>query len=91
MNPQALPGWLIRLAVMLATPTMACFGYYAAEGLPESQSALVLPVMLSYPLALVGLIGVAACLLGGQRSGARLWLSGLSFVLPTAFVLFVRR
>ena len=81
---------LVRLAVMLLVPTMACFGYYTLDGLDPARSAWAIPAVLSYPAALVGLIGMVSTLRVPQPSRARFVLWSLCLVLPVALLLWLR-
>ncbi len=60
MSAPNLPQWLTRLVVIIALPTIACFGFYSIDYLDQENSYLILPTILSYPLALIGLIGLVS-------------------------------
>ncbi len=81
---------LVRLAVMLLVPTMACFGYYTLEGLDPARSAWAVPAVLSYPTALVGLLGLVSTLRAPQPTRVRLLLWSLCLMLPVALLLWLR-
>ena len=44
-----LPQWLVRLAVVVAVPGMACFSYYSLAYLGDEHASWSLPVLLAYP------------------------------------------
>ena len=90
MNMPNIPQWLIRAAVAVAVPTIACFGYYSLESLGDDKGPWTLPVILAYPMALIGLIALAAQLLSPSRSKLVLWLSALCIVMPILFLFLVR-
>ena len=90
MSMPELPQWLVRLAVVVAVPTIACFGYYALADLGAERSSWAVPVVLAYPTALIGLVGLAGALMAPQRSRAKLWLSALLFVVAALFLVLVR-
>ena len=85
-----LPQWLVRLAVVVAVPGMACFGYYSLVYLGDEHASWSLPVLLAYPAALIGLVSLASALLSPQPSKRRLWLSAFCFIMPVVFLLVVR-
>jgi hypothetical protein len=90
MNTPDLPQWLVRLAVVVAVPTMACFGYYSLETHGDARGYWTLPVVLAYPAALMGLIAFVAALTSRRRSRGKLWLSALCFIVPSVFLLLLR-
>jgi hypothetical protein len=52
------PQWLIQLVVVMMLPTVTCFGYYSLEYLGEDKATWALPVMMAYPVALIGMVGL---------------------------------
>jgi hypothetical protein len=87
-SPNKLPA-LARLTVMLLVPTMACFGYYTLDGLDPARSAWAIPAVLSYPAALVGLLGLVSTLRAGQPTRVRVLLWSLCLTLPVALLLWL--
>ena len=90
MNNQKIAALILRLATWLALPTVGCFGYYSVVALGTDNNGSLLPVILAYPTALIGAIG-----LGGQiffprrtRSKVRVWT--LVLVLPLTLLVLVR-
>ena len=81
---------LIKLAVIIAVPTMACFGYYTLDALPDSKSAWAVPAVLAYPAAVCGAIGLVAALRAPQRSTRMLALWALCIAAPCALLLWLR-
>lgn len=90
MVPRAASLWLLRIAVAIAISTIACFGYYSLAYIDQEQSAWTLPVVLAYPIALAGLIGIAAALMSERRANLLLWLALLCFLVPAVFLLMLR-
>ena len=88
-SPAPVQG-LVRLAAVIAVPTMACFGYYTLDALDPSRSAWAIPAVLAYPLALIGLIGLVASLRTARPSRARLALWALCVLAPLALLLWLR-
>lgn len=88
-SPNKLSG-LVRLAVMLLVPTMACFGYYTLDGLDPSRSAWAIPAVLAYPTAVVGLLGLVSTLRMPHATRTRwvLWL--LCLVVPVVLLVWLR-
>ena len=81
---------LVRLAVAVAVPTMACFGYYTLDALGEARSAWAIPAVLAYPLALIGAVGVVLALRAPQRHNGVLLLWSLCVAVPTALLIWLR-
>ena len=69
---------------------MACFGLYSLDRSGNNSSAWSSLVILAYPLAIIGLVGVAAVLTSPKRSTPLLWLSAACVVVSVVFLLFVR-
>ena len=88
-SPHPLPG-LVKLAVVIAVPTMACFGYYTLDGLDPDRSGWAIPAVLAYPLMLVGVVGLATSLRSARPSRSRLALWGLCVLAPLALLLWLR-
>lgn len=80
---------LLRLAVALALPTMACFSYYTLNDLNEATGPSPLLVSLAYPLAIVGVIGIAAIWVSKRRSPVLLILAAVCFALPTSLLIYL--
>ena len=81
---------LIKVAVMIVVPTMACFGYYTQGALPESKSAWAIPAVLAYPAAVIGVIGWVAALRPPRRSRRVLVLWALCVAVPSVLLLWLR-
>jgi len=90
MNARSAPSWLLRAAVALAVPTIACFGYYSLAYVDQEGSAWSTLVILAYPTALIGLVGVVAVLVSRRRSRALLWLAFVCLAVPLVFLLVLR-
>ncbi len=90
MTTPRLPEWLVRVIVVLAIPAVACFGYYALEDAGEAQSAWGPAVILAYPMALIGFIGLAMALLSPSSSRLKYGLWTLCILVPALFFLWVR-
>ena len=88
-SPARLQG-VVRLAVVIAVPTMACFGYYTLDALDPRRSAWAVPAVLAYPLALVGLIGLVTSLRTARPSRTRLALWSLCVLAPLVLLLWLR-
>ncbi len=78
------------MIVVVAIPTVACFGYYSLDGLGEDQGVWGLAVILAYPTALIGFIGLAMALLSPRSSRLRYGLWMLCILVPVIFLLWVR-
>ena len=84
-----IPPWLIRLVIVVALPTLMCSAYYSLARLNDSQSHLVLPVIIAYPIALIGLIGFMKTYspLADDKSKRYLWT--LCTIIPVLFLLTI--
>ena len=85
-----LPEWLIQLVIIVSLPTVSCFGYYSLEFLEEKKSMVVLLVIISYPVALIGLVGLFRSLISPERTKLALSFWGLCLIMPTIIIIWVR-
>ena len=88
------PSWLLALAVILALPTLACFGWYTQQQQGATPGSALWTLAL--PLSLIGLIGFCrACLTArsSRPAGSRraLWLWATFAVAPLAALLWLWR
>jgi len=90
MNTPNLPQWLVRIIIIVAIPTIACSGYYSLQHLGEKESVWTTPTLLAYPIALIGIIGLATALSSPQSSRLKIGLWTLCLAIPIAFLLLVR-
>jgi hypothetical protein len=90
MNTIRLPQWLIQLVVVVALPTVTCFGYYSLEYLGDDEAIWGLPVMLAYPVALIGMVGLFRTFRSSRRSSRALLLWTLCIIVPGALLLWLR-
>jgi hypothetical protein len=81
---------LVRLAVVIMVPTMACFGYYTLDALDDRRSAWAIPAVLAYPAALIGLVGLVSTLRAARPTRTRLALWALCVVAPVVLLLWLR-
>jgi hypothetical protein len=87
-DPKSL---IVRLAIAVALPTIACFGYYALDDLAPEHSAWAVPVVLAYPLLLIGVVGCVAQWVAPQkRSAVLMGLSVACVALPALLLWAVR-
>jgi hypothetical protein len=90
MRPRSTT-FLLRLAIAVALPSVACVGWYSLDDLRPEHSAWAVAVVLAYPLLL---IGVAGCVMQWSAPERRsTWLLGLSVacvVLPALLLWAVR-
>jgi hypothetical protein len=90
MNSTGVSQWLIRLIVAVALPAVTCFGYYSLEFLDADESIWALPVMLAYPVTLIGLVGFSRALVSSRRSRLALSFWTLCIIVPIILLLWVR-
>jgi len=86
MNLDLTIPFLLRVAIVLAVPTMVCFAYYTLEHLGDEHRGLTVPVALAFPLALIGLVSTVSIVLNGRRTNTRLALSLLCLIVPLVFL-----
>jgi len=89
-NPAALPRWVVAAILIVAAPSIACFGYYSLAAAGEIGAAAGTLIVLAYPAALFGLCGLVATGLSPRRTPLRLWAAALCFALPAALLLLTR-
>lgn len=86
MKSQRTLQFLLRIAVILAIPTMACTAYYTLERLGDANTHLTAPVALAFPLLLIGLVSTVSVVMNGKRTNARLAASLLCLIVPLLFL-----
>lgn len=84
------PQWLIQLVVVMMLPTVTCFGYYSLEYLGEDKATWALPVMMAYPVALIGMVGLFRALHSSRRSRLAVLLWTLCIIVAIAILVWVR-
>lgn len=82
---------LLRLAIAVALPTIACVGWYSAGDLRPEHSAWAVPVVLAYPLLLIGAVGLVVQCAAPKRSMRLLGASAACIVLPALLLWVVHR
>jgi hypothetical protein len=80
---------LVRLAIALALPTLACTGWYAAEDLGPDHAGWAVPVALAYPLLLIGVAGGVMQWASPRRSAWVLAACGACALLPALLLWIV--
>ena len=85
-----LPHRLIRLAIVVAIPAIACFGYYSVDHLSENNNQWTTLVLLAYPTILIGVIGLGMTLLSPRNSKFKqqFWIAVI--LIPTLLLIFIR-
>ncbi len=90
MNKLHLPEWSIKLIIVVALPTVSCFGYYSLGHLDSNKSIFILPVILSYPVALIGIVGTFRVLYFPEKTKIKLWFWILCIVVPVMIQVMIR-
>ena len=83
------PSRIVKTAVVLALPLVACFGYYTAERLGNASTVITLAAVLAAPLALIGLASTVAEVHRRPRRGALLAGSLAACLAPALFLVAV--
>ena len=81
---------LLRVAVMLALPTLACFGYYTLDALPAERSTWAIAAVLAYPSVLIGTIGLVSALRRQPRSNRSVALWTMCAAVPLGLLTWLR-
>ena len=89
MNTTKFPLWLVKLVVVVALPTFACFGYYSLELLGEEKGIWAALVILAYPVFIIGFVGLFRAFLSSERTKLELSLWMLCIIVPIAVLLWV--
>lgn len=63
-------GGLLRYLGLLAVPGIPCFCWYALGGAGDAGSGFRALALIAYPLALLGVGGIAMALLARRNNGA---------------------
>ena len=90
MKLPQLPQWLITLAIVVALPTIACFGYYSYDSIGNKNGLWTLFSAFAYPMILIGFIGLVITLNSTQKSTLKCWLWILYILVPTVFLISIR-
>ena len=90
MISPSIPRWLVGIAVAVAVPSIACFGFYTLNVVGEVGKRWPTLVILAYPVALVGLISLVITSFSAQRTRLRVLVSAICFAVPALFLLLVR-
>jgi hypothetical protein len=77
---------LLKAALAILLPLLACFGYYTAERLEAPSLAMTILSMLAAPLALIGASGALSLFAQRLQRPAAFWLSVGAFVVPSLFL-----
>lgn len=70
MKLDGVRGGLLRYLGLLAVPGIPCFCWYALGGAGDAGSGFRALALIAYPLALLGVGGVAMAFLARRRNGA---------------------
>lgn len=90
MQKIQLPDWLIRLVIIVALPTVSCFGYYTLDYIDTSKGWLVLLVIAAYPTALIGVVGFFMSVTSSGRNRFATLLWAICVLVPVIFIGFIR-
>jgi hypothetical protein len=90
MNMKKLPQWVIAALMVILLPGIGCFEYYTGQALGDADTGWRWGTLPAYPLALVALVGLVLSGVRQSRSGRRMALFAVLFVLPVIFLLAVR-
>lgn len=87
MNIPRPAEWLIRLAVALALPTLACTAWYAGDALAPEQRGWQPALTLAFPVLLMALAAFVVELVSPKRSNRKLAVLAAFVVLPVILLL----
>lgn len=90
MSKPDIPEWLVKLIVMVALPAVTCFGLYSVAYLDSDRYIFTLPVILSYPVALIGIAGTCQTLISPAKNHLRLAFWIACIVIPVMIQVAVR-
>jgi hypothetical protein len=83
--------WLYAVLPIVAVPSIACFGYYSLDSLGDVSSGTGRTlIVLAYPLALLGLVGLLAAAFSPSRPPWWVWSAAACFALPAAALVLIR-
>jgi hypothetical protein len=90
MGKNALPAWLIGLAIIVALPTIGCACYYTFLDFGEGGTVAV-PVVLAYPALLIAAIGLGNQLLSPRRTRTKLLAWAMVLAITSAMLVIAHR
>jgi hypothetical protein len=83
--------WLYGVLLIVAVPSIACFGYYSLDSLGDVSSGTGRTlIVLAYPLSLLGLIGLMASAFSPVRRSWWVWSAAFCFAAPAAVLVLIR-
>jgi len=85
-----IPEWVIKFIIMVALPAVTCFGLYSVAYLDSDSYIFTLPVILSYPVALLGIAGTYKTLISPAKHHLRLAFWITCIVVPVMIQVAVR-
>ena len=90
MRKPDIPEWVIKFIIMVALPAVTCFGLYSVAYLDSDSYIFTLPVILSYPVALLGIAGTYKTLISPAKHHLRLAFWITCIVIPVMIQVTVR-
>jgi len=90
MTEKNIPDWLTKLIIIIALPTVSCSGFYSIDYLGVEHNSYIVPVILSYPVALLGFVGVVRSLYFVETSKVKLLFWCLCIIIPAMIHLVIR-
>jgi hypothetical protein len=82
---------VVKFALALAVPLLACSTYYTLERIESASAWTYLAALIAPALLLIGAIGGAAALGADKPKRALLWAAAIATLAPLALLIYVWR
>lgn len=89
MTVKSISPKLLRLVIIIALPTVSCFGFYSVRDLAEESLWLTIPIVLAYPVTLISIIGIVSALSTKPFPRLRLCVWSIIFLVSIIFLITV--
>ena len=81
---------LAIIALAIAAPSIACFGWYSMDSMSAASSAVRTLVVFAYPAALISATFLVLALISARRNPSQVWISALALGLSLAVLIIAR-
>ncbi|MGC2459267.1 MAG: hypothetical protein WA435_14885 [Gallionellaceae bacterium] len=81
---------LVGVILVVAMPSIACFGWYSLGSTPNASAFVRAMVVAAYPAAIISLALLVLALSSPKPSRRRVWVSALCLALTLAIVFVAR-
>jgi len=90
MRAPYLTRLLVGAVLVVALPSIGCFGWYSLDSMANASTSVKVMVIAAYPAALIALTFLLLALSSSNRNRWHVQISGLSLAVALAIVFFAR-